>query len=237
LEAGVKYEEIEIDLQNKPEWYWKINQQGKVPALDFGGDILIESSVISEVRSDFVWGVLTQFVVDLFREAALFPYGTDTTSAMQRARARQFVEIFLAKVNTFYYGAIVRGEPNVINGLVESIEKFLVPVLPDTPFVLGDKFALPEILTSPFVLRIYLLAKLGLLGEGAEAKLAAIPKWDKWARGVLANESVRATFELEKEGRKAIDRIRKVREVLAQRAAAQTNRSAGSSPKPASPKV
>jgi len=26
LEAGVKYEEIEIDLTNKPEWYSKINQ-------------------------------------------------------------------------------------------------------------------------------------------------------------------------------------------------------------------
>jgi arsenate reductase-like glutaredoxin family protein len=25
LEAGVKYEEIEIDLQNKPGYFWKIN--------------------------------------------------------------------------------------------------------------------------------------------------------------------------------------------------------------------
>ena len=25
LETGVKYEEVEIDLQNKPEWYVKIN--------------------------------------------------------------------------------------------------------------------------------------------------------------------------------------------------------------------
>jgi glutaredoxin len=25
LEAKVKYEEIEIDLQNKPEWHWKLN--------------------------------------------------------------------------------------------------------------------------------------------------------------------------------------------------------------------
>lgn len=30
LEAGVKYEEIEIDLQNKPDWYWKINQVNDV---------------------------------------------------------------------------------------------------------------------------------------------------------------------------------------------------------------
>jgi glutathione S-transferase len=25
LEAGVKYEEVEIDLRNKPDWYSKIN--------------------------------------------------------------------------------------------------------------------------------------------------------------------------------------------------------------------
>jgi glutathione S-transferase len=26
LEAGVKYEEVEVDLVNKPESYWKINK-------------------------------------------------------------------------------------------------------------------------------------------------------------------------------------------------------------------
>ena len=26
LEVGVKYEEVEIDLQNKPEWHWKLNK-------------------------------------------------------------------------------------------------------------------------------------------------------------------------------------------------------------------
>jgi len=200
LEAGVKYEEVEIDLVNKPEWYWKVNQQGKVPALDFGGEILIESNVISE------------FVVDLFRDAQLLPYGGDATSALQRARARQFVEIYISKINPFYYAAVIKGEPNVGPALVEAIQKYIVPILPDTPFILGDKFGLAEILVSPFVVRLYLLAKLGFLGEGVEAKLEAVGKWNTWANHVLANESLKKTFNLEAEGRKVVDRIRKVRE-------------------------
>ena len=109
-------------------------------------------------------------MVDLFREAELSPYGNDTTSALQRARAKQFVEVFLAKVNTFYYAAVVRGEPNVGAGLVESIKKFVEPILPDTTFIIGEKFGLAEVLVSPFLIRIYLLGKLGLLGDGIDAK-------------------------------------------------------------------
>jgi glutathione S-transferase len=151
-------------------------------------------------------------VVDLFREAELFPYGNDTTSALQRARAKQFVEVFLAKVNTFYYAAVVRGEPNVGAGLVESIKKFVEPLIPDTTFIIGEKFGLAEILVSPFLIRLYLLAKLGLLGDGIDAKFAEATKWDKWARATLANESLRSTFNYEFEARKAVDRIRKIRE-------------------------
>jgi len=201
LEAGVKYEEVEIDLQNKPDWFLKLNQQGKVPTLEFGDEILIESNVISE------------FVVDLFRESKLFPYGTDTSSALNRARAKQFVEVFLSKINPIYYAAVIRGEPNLGSALVQAIKTYIVPILPNTTFVIGEKFGLAEILVSPFILRLYLLAKLGLLGEGAEAKLAEIKSWDKYASAVLANESLKSTFVWESEARKAVERIRKVRDV------------------------
>lgn len=97
--------------------------------------------------------------------------------------------------------------------LVESIKKFILPLLPEnSPFIIGEKFGLAEILVSPFVLRIYLLSKLGILGEGADVKLAALEKWDRWVKNVLANENLKKTFDTEYEARKAIDRVRKVRE-------------------------
>ena len=150
--------------------------------------------------------------MDLFREAELFPYGNDTTSALQRARAKQFVEVFNAKVNPFYYAAVVRGEPNIGPALIESVAKFIEPLLPDTPYVIGNKFGLAEILCSPFLIRIYLIAKLGLLGDGIDAKFAEVKKWDKWATVCLANESVKSTFNYEFEARKVVERVRKIRE-------------------------
>jgi glutathione S-transferase len=150
-------------------------------------------------------------VVDLFRDTELFPYGNDVSSALHRARAKQFVEVFSIKVNPFYYSAVVKGESNTGPALIESIKTFIEPLLPDTPFFLGEKFGLPEILCAPFVVRIYLVAKLGLLGDRIEAKFAELQKWDKWAKGVLANENLRKTFNYEFEARKAVDRVRKIR--------------------------
>jgi hypothetical protein len=73
------------------------------------------------------------------------------------------------------------------------------------------------------VIRIYLIAKLGLLGEGVEEKLGEVKKWNKWARSVLANESVKKTFNYETEARRAVARVSKIREANKLVAANVTN--------------
>ena len=151
----------------------------------------------------------------------MFPYGTDVTSTLQRAKAKQFVETFLLKINPIYYAAVVKGEPNLGPSLIENINKFIIPLLPDkTPFILGNKIGLAEILVAPFVVRIYLLGKLGLLGDGTDVKLTEIPKWYEWTKEIIKTESVKKTFNWEAEARKAVDRVRKIREA---NAAATTN--------------
>lgn len=123
------------------------------------------------------------------------------------------METFLLKVNPIYYAAVIKGEPDLGPSLVEAINKFIIPLLPEkTTFIIGNKFGLAEILVSPFVVRLFLLAKLGFLGEGADLKLAEISKWDAWTKAIIANESVKKTFNWEAEARKTVDRIRKVRE-------------------------
>ena len=57
-----------------------------------------------------------------------------------------------------------------------------------------------------------MIAKIGLLGEGIEEKFGEVKKWNNWARAVLANESLRKTFNYEFEARRAVDRVRKIRE-------------------------
>jgi glutathione S-transferase len=47
-EKGVAFERVNIDLDNKPDWFKAISPLGKVPLLRVGDDVLFESSVIVE---------------------------------------------------------------------------------------------------------------------------------------------------------------------------------------------
>lgn len=51
-EVGADYETINIDLQNKPDWYKDVNPELKVPALTVEGQNLAESLVIIEYIND-----------------------------------------------------------------------------------------------------------------------------------------------------------------------------------------
>jgi glutathione S-transferase len=47
-EKGVPFERIDIDLDNKPDWFLKISPLGKVPVLQVGDKAVFESAVILE---------------------------------------------------------------------------------------------------------------------------------------------------------------------------------------------
>lgn len=53
-EKGVDFERIDIDLNNKPDWFLKISPLGKVPVLKVGDDVIFESAVIAEFLEDTV---------------------------------------------------------------------------------------------------------------------------------------------------------------------------------------
>ncbi len=47
-EKGVPFERVDIDLDNKPDWFLKISPLGKVPVLQVGDKVVFESAVILE---------------------------------------------------------------------------------------------------------------------------------------------------------------------------------------------
>lgn len=51
-EKGVDFERIDIDLNDKPDWFLKISPLGKVPVLKVGDDVIFESAVIAEFLED-----------------------------------------------------------------------------------------------------------------------------------------------------------------------------------------
>ena len=45
-EMGLKHEDVEVDLKNKPSELLKLNPEGKVPTMLYGDRCMIESTLI-----------------------------------------------------------------------------------------------------------------------------------------------------------------------------------------------
>jgi glutathione S-transferase len=74
-EKKIAFELIEIDLQNKPAWYGSVSLYGKVPALEHGGQRIVESAVINE------------YLDEVFPEPRLLP-----RAPAERALARIWID-------------------------------------------------------------------------------------------------------------------------------------------------
>lgn len=82
--AGV--EQIEIDLQKKPDWYPTINPLGKVPALKTDeGRILVESAII------------TEYIIEKYGKRSFFG-----ESLEDKAELKVFAGLFDSYVGLFY---------------------------------------------------------------------------------------------------------------------------------------
>jgi glutathione S-transferase len=91
-EKKLDFELVEIDLQNKPPWFNAVSVYGKVPALEHGGQRIVESAIINE------------YLDETFPEPALLPKSPEL-----RAEAR----IWIDYANTRFvpaWGGVLRGE-------------------------------------------------------------------------------------------------------------------------------
>lgn len=72
------------------------------------------------------------------------------------------------------------------------MKKEIEPLLKDaSPFFGGSsKFTLAEALTAPFILRIWALAKHGLIPKSVVEGFEGLPNFGKWAKEVVKQESV-----------------------------------------------
>ncbi|KAF2849850.1 glutathione-S-transferas-like protein omega 1 [Plenodomus tracheiphilus IPT5] len=183
-ELGLKYDEVIIDLDTPREpWYLKVNPRGLVPAIDFNGEIVTES------------GIVSQFLADTYPSHVLPAAGT-LEGALTRARINFFVDTWFSKAGSHWF-QILRQESNedkekLSKDFVGIVEKEIEPLLKDAgPFFGGStKVTLAEVLTAPFILRIYALARHGLLPQSVLEGLDKLPSFSKWAAAVVKEESV-----------------------------------------------
>lgn len=131
-EKGVRYETVEIDLDDRPSWIYEKNPRGKVPVLEEGDFVLPESRVIME------------YLEERYPEPHLLP-----ADAAERALVRLSFERF-DELSGAYYRVVFHGGPD------EELEAALAKLDTDLsahPYLVGRHFSLADIAYVPWIIR------------------------------------------------------------------------------------
>lgn len=153
-----------------------------MPAIDFNGEIITES------------GIVSTFLADAY-PSHVYPAAGNPKDALTRARINYFVDTWFSKAGSFWFQILkADGEEKekLAKQFVEIVGKEVDPLLKDAaPFFGGSsKVTLAEALTAPFILRVYALTKYGLLPQSVVDGFDALPNFSKWAHEVIKQESV-----------------------------------------------
>ena len=133
-EKGVEYEDVQIDLSDRPAWLYEKNPLGKVPVLEEDAFVLPESPVIME------------YLEERYPEPPLLP-----ADPAARALARLWLERFDDLLGDDYYAAR-RGDEDGRERLHARLDE-LEEALAGTPFLSGAGYGLADIAYVPWVLR------------------------------------------------------------------------------------
>jgi glutathione S-transferase len=133
-EKGIEYEAVEIDLSDRPAWYYEKNPTGRVPTIEEDdGPPLPESAVILE------------FLEERYPEPPLLP--ADPAD-------RAFVRLLIFRdsdLTTPYY-ALRRGEDGASEQFGAAVGRFEA-LLAEQPYLSGGEFGLADIALVPWFLR------------------------------------------------------------------------------------
>jgi glutathione S-transferase len=133
-EKGIEYETVEIDLSDRPAWYYEKNPTGRVPTIEEDdGPPLPESVVIME------------FLEERYAEPPLLP-----VDPADRAAVRLL--IFRDDELTSPYYALRRGEDGAAEQLDAALSRF-DSLLGEQAYLGGADYGLADIALVPWFLR------------------------------------------------------------------------------------
>jgi glutathione S-transferase len=132
-EKGIEVEVVEIDLSDRPAWFYEKNPLGRVPVLEEDGWPLPESAVIME------------FLEERYPEPPLLP-----PDPADRAAVRLL--IFRDDELTDPYYAFRRGEDGGREQLEDALAR-LDASLAERPYLGGVDYGLADIALVPWILR------------------------------------------------------------------------------------
>ncbi|NBD16360.1 MAG: glutathione S-transferase family protein [Cyanobacteria bacterium] len=94
MEKGIDFQLIEIDLNNKPDWFSEVSPYGKVPVIKHQENRIWESAIINE------------YLDEAFPEPALLP-----ESPGERALARIWIDFANTKLVPVFYKMLLEQNP------------------------------------------------------------------------------------------------------------------------------
>lgn len=168
-EKGVPFERIDIDLDNKPDWFLKISPLGKVPVLQVGDKVVFESAVILEYLEE------TQ------------PKPLHSKDPLTRAEHRAWME-FGSAVLADIWGLETATDEAAFNVKVkQATEKFarLETRLVAAPWFDGESFSLVDAVFAPVFRYFDTFDEIGDFGI-----LADKPKIARWRKSLRERPSV-----------------------------------------------
>lgn len=175
LEKELEFEYVNIDLRDKPDWYYEVLPTGKVPLLEDGEARVWESAIVCE------------YLEDAYPEKSLMP-----SSARERAQVRLWIDWASNELIPAYYQLLTEQEGERQHELRQKVTGLLFKLdreaFQDGPFLVGDSLTLADIGLYPWFDRWVVLQHYRnfLLPTKAE-KVAA------WQRMMSERESARAT--------------------------------------------
>jgi glutathione S-transferase len=169
-EKGVPFERVDIDLDNKPDWFLKISPLGKTPVLVVGDKAIFESAVILEYLEE------TQ------------PNPLHPKDPLARAEHRAWIE-FNSTVLGDIWGleiatdeATFAAKAKLLEGRLAVLEKRLV----GTPWFDGESFSLVDAVFGAAFRYFDVIDEIGDFGI-----FASTPKIVRWRNNLRQRASIR----------------------------------------------
>uniref|UniRef100_A0AAF5RUN9 Glutathione S-transferase omega n=1 Tax=Wuchereria bancrofti TaxID=6293 RepID=A0AAF5RUN9_WUCBA len=135
---GIQFEVLNINLQNKPDWFLSKHPEGTVPLLEHDGKLVPDSRVIIE------------YLDDAFPETSILPR-EPYLRAKQRYDAIKLDSV-CSTIQEVSYLTQLSGNTTTLATELAAAEKLL-----ETPFYSGTTPGLPDIILYPFIHRLHVI--------------------------------------------------------------------------------
>ncbi|XP_024152627.1 glutathione S-transferase omega-1 [Oryzias melastigma] len=172
---GIKFETININLKEKPDWFLQKNPLGLVPVLETpAGEIIYESSITCE------------YLDEVYPEKKLLP-----SSPFAKAQQRMMLEHFSKIVPFFYRIPSAKRNGEDVSGMEAEMKEKLGKlneelVQKKTKFFGGDSITMIDYMMWPHFERTEVYGVMNCLDHTPELK--------KWMERMLEDPAVKATM-------------------------------------------